>query len=198
MLKALIFDLNGVLIQGPFLSERFKDKYGVSVDVFLPALKEIMAKVRNPEAGDTFLYWQPYFEKWGIKIEKQEFFNFWFKAEKEVPEIIEMARVAKARGVKLFILSNNFEERAVYCRDHFSFIHDIFDNVYYSWQTGFVKPDPRAFTNLLFVNGLTPEECLYIDNTEDNVGVARDIGMNAETYADTAKLKKTLISFGLL
>ncbi|MFH0792335.1 MAG: HAD-IA family hydrolase [bacterium] len=198
MLKALIFDLNGVLVQGPFLSERFKDKYGAPVDVFLPALKEIMAKVRKPEAGDAFLYWQPYFAKWGLKIEKQEFFNFWFKAEKEAPEIIEMARVVKARGLKLFILSNNFEERAIYCRDHFSFIHDIFDNVYYSWQTGFVKPDPRAFTNLLFVNGLTPEECLYIDNTEENIGVARDIGMNAEIYTDTAGLKKTLTSFGAL
>ena len=198
MLKALIFDLNGVFIQGPLLSERFRDKYGVPIGVFLPALKEIMAKVRMPEAGDAFLYWQPYLIEWKLKIGKQEFFDFWFGAEKEVPEITEMTRTVKARGVKLFILSNNFEERADYYRKRLPFITDIFDGIYYSWQTGFVKPDPQAFTNLLFVNGLTPEECLYIDDKEENVGIARNIGMNAEVYTDTANLKKILTIKGVL
>jgi len=194
MLKALIFDLNGVLVQSPPLSERFKDKYNIPTETFLPVLKETLAKVRTPEAGSVFSYFQPYLEKWGLKINEKEFLSFWFKVESVVPEIIEMARTAKLRGIKLFILSNNFEERAVYYRANFPFIYELFEAVYYSWQTGFVKPDPQAFTNLLFVNGLTPEECLFIDDKKECVDVARDLGMKAEVYLCPSELRKLLTS----
>ena len=38
MIKAIIFDLNGVFILSPYLSNRSEEKFGVSAKEFLPAL----------------------------------------------------------------------------------------------------------------------------------------------------------------
>ena len=191
MTKAIIFDLNGVFIKSPKLSDRFQERFGVASEKFLPALKEIMAKVRMPDAGDAFTYWSPYLERWGANLIKEEFFNFWFSAEKEVPELIELAKEIKQKGIKIFILSNNFAERADYYKNNFSFLK-LFDKVYYSWQTGFVKPNPEAFKNVLSGNNLKPEECIYFDNSEENVESAKGLGIDAYLFENINSIKKVV------
>jgi beta-phosphoglucomutase-like phosphatase (HAD superfamily) len=42
MIKAIIFDLNGVFIHSPKLSERFEKDFGVPTAQFLPKLGKIM------------------------------------------------------------------------------------------------------------------------------------------------------------
>lgn len=50
-MKAAIFDLNGIFLQSPKLSDRFEKDFGVATSVFLPKLSEIMDRVRQPNAG---------------------------------------------------------------------------------------------------------------------------------------------------
>lgn len=179
MIKVIIFDLNGVVIQSPKFSDIFCVKFGVPVENFLPALKEIMAKVRQPNAGSAFAYWKPYLDKWGTTLSEKEFFDFWFSSEKENTEMTELAKNLRQRGIKLFILSNNFAERTKYYDEHFPFLKELFEKVYYSWQTGFIKPDPRALKNLLDENNLKPEECAYFDDSEANIQVATNLGIKS-------------------
>lgn len=198
MIKAVIFDLNGVFIQSPNLSDRFQEKFGISTQEFLPALKEIMAKVRKPNAGDSFVYWKPYLEKWGVGLSKEEFFSFWFGAEKENQELVGIAKQLKKGGARIFILSNNFKERAYYYKENFRFLDEVPEKVYYSWQTGFVKPDPEAFKNLLSENKLNPEECLYFDNSEENIKITTDLGLNAFLFKNPEDLKRVLTEYQLI
>lgn len=194
MIKAIIFDLNGVFIQSPKLSDRFRENYGVRNEIFLPALKEIMAKSRLPNAGDSYQYWLPFLKTWNIDLIREEFFNFWFTGEKEVPELIAFARELKSKGLKLFILSNNFAERAAYYKEHFGFLTEIFDKIYYSWETGFVKPDTKAFALLIKENNLAPAECVYFDDTKDNIEVARRFGLKAYLFTNLEEMKTALNS----
>ncbi len=197
MIKAVIFDLNGIFIQSPKLSDRFQDKFSVLTENFLPALKEIMAKVRNPNAGDAFLYQKPYLKKWGIKLTKEEFFNFWFSGEKEIKELVDLAKQIKNKGVNIFILSNNFSERATYYKREFPFLK-IFNKIYYSWQTGFVKPNSEAFQSLLLENNLKPEESIYFDNSEENVVAANYLGIKSFLFEGIDEFKKVLIENNLI
>lgn len=137
-------------------------------------------------------YWKPYLAKWGVNLTKEQFFDFWFSAEKEIPELIEIAKKIKEKGIKIFILSNNFLERADYYKQNFKFLGEIFEKVYYSWQTGFVKPNPEAFRSLLIENNLKPGECVYFDNSKENVDVAVDLGMKSFIFEDAESLKKAL------
>jgi putative hydrolase of the HAD superfamily len=198
MIKAVIFDLNGIFIQSPKLSDRFQEEFGTTGEEFLPALKEIMAKVRKPNAGDSFEYWKPYLENWGIGLTRDQFFDFWFSAEKEVPELIDMARKIKEKETEIFILSNNFIERATYYKQNFDFLNELPKKIYYSWETGFVKPSPDAFKNLLKENNLKPEECIYFDNSEENIEIANGLGIKAFLFEDVEGFKKILAEYQLI
>lgn len=193
MTKAVIFDLNGVFIQSPKLSERFRDKFGVAPEDFLPALKEIMVKARLPNAGDSFSFWRPYLNKWGVALSKEEFFNFWFSAEKEASEMTALARELKNRGLKIFILSNNFMERAVYYDKNFPFLKEISEKIYYSWQTGFVKPNSEAYKLILSENNLKSEECIYFDYSEENIKTAVELGIKSFIF-ENAEVTRKLIN----
>ncbi|MFH1366913.1 MAG: HAD family phosphatase [Patescibacteria group bacterium] len=176
MVKAIIFDLNGVFIKSPVLSERFAKDFRIKNLVFLPALKKILNKVRLPKAGPAYEYWRPYFKKWKVDLTRDEFYKYWFGAEKPVSEMISLAEKLKQKGLKIYILSNNFRERSNYYGENFPFLK-IFNKVYYSWQTGFRKPEKEAYLDLLRKNNLKPEECLFFDNSPKNVKTSKSLGI---------------------
>jgi HAD superfamily hydrolase (TIGR01509 family) len=192
MKKAVIFDLNGVLIVSPMLSDRFRDEHGVPPEKFLPALKIAMASVRMPGAGSLYGYWKPHLDEWGVQMNEQEFLDFWFLAEKENTPMVALARELKAKGVRLFILSNNLSERAEYYKKNFPFLDELFEKVYYSWQTGFIKPDPRCYELLLNENNLKAEECIYFDDSKENVAVAEGLGIESHLYTGADDIRHML------
>ncbi|OGZ33816.1 MAG: hypothetical protein A3I88_03480 [Candidatus Portnoybacteria bacterium RIFCSPLOWO2_12_FULL_39_9] len=192
MIKAIIFDLNGVFIKAPKLSDRFKEEFGILPDEFIPVLKSILVKVRMPKANDYFIYWKPYLDKWGVNLTKEQFFDFWSKTEKENPEMIELARQIKSKGIKIFILSNNFVERANYYKQNFPFLEEIFNKIYYSFETGFVKPNPEAYKKLLADNNLQSEECIYFDDSAENVETANNLGIKSFLFEGADKTRGIL------
>ncbi len=199
MFKAVIFDLNGVFIKSDKrLSERFADEFGVKKEDFMPVLEDIMSQVRKPGSTHIYDHWKPYLERWRIPFEKQQFLDFWFQVEKEVLEMQALAGRLCAKGLELFILSNNFPERSAHYEKEYPFLKKIFKKIYYSWQTGFVKPDPRAFQNLLNENRLQPEECVYFDDSAHNVKVARELGIEAFHFTHPDQAEADLIKLGIL
>ena len=192
MIKAIIFDLNGVFVQSRKLSDRFQADFNVATEEFLPALKDVMARVRQPGAAAMFSYWQPYFAKWRVNFSADEFADYWFHAEQVVPDMVELVEGLKARGLKIFILSNNLAERAEYYAENFTFLKTLPEKVYYSFETGFIKPDERAYRLILDENGLTPEECLYFDDSDANVAVANGLGLRAWKFEGVEKLKEQI------
>ena len=189
MLKAVIFDLNGIFLQSPKLSERFEKDFGVPVSEFLPRLSEIMDKVRKPGAGKAWEFWQPILQQWNITISEQKFWDYWFKAEKPSEQMIAFAEELRIRAIKVLILSNNFKERAEYY-GHYPWIVDAVDKVYYSWQTGFVKPDPKAWEFVLKENDLQPGECLYFDDQEKNLKAAESLGIKSFMFTTEQELEE--------
>jgi putative hydrolase of the HAD superfamily len=193
MIKAAIFDLNGIFLQSPKLSHRFAEDFGISKDVFMPKLSEIMDKVRQPNAGRAFEYWQPVLKEWDVNLSEQEFWDYWFKAEVQSEFMIKFARELRGEGIKVFILSNNFRERAEYY-GHYPWIHDAVDKVYFSWQTGFIKPDPQAWELVLKENDIKPEECIYFDDQDKNINAAESVGIKAFRFTDEQELEKIVRS----
>lgn len=98
----------------------------------------------------------------------------------------------------MFILSNNFRERAAYYRNNFPFMKKLFAHIYYSWQTGYVKPDPRAYKKILRENRLKPDECLYFDDSKHNVAMAKKIGIRAYPFSGVADVERLLKKLSLI
>jgi epoxide hydrolase-like predicted phosphatase len=83
------------------------------------------------------------------------------------------------------ILSNSF----VGCREReqASFgVDDIVDDHVYSHEVGLRKPDPRLWRLTCDRFGVTPAEMVFVDNALVNVTSAREFGIAAVHFTDTA------------
>jgi HAD superfamily hydrolase (TIGR01509 family) len=197
MIKAIIFDLNGVFVTSPWLSGRFKERFGISAEQFMPALSSIMDKVRLPGAEGIYNYWRPYLQEWGVPFSEEEFREFWFSAERLNTQMVKIAEILNQKGFLLFILSNNFRERTEYYNRSFPILNSLFRKLYYSWQTGFLKNGADAYNLLLEENHLQAGECLLFDDTESNVKLAESLGIDAHIYKDIDRLRKLLVEKGI-
>lgn len=188
MLKAVIFDLNGVFIHSPKLSDRFEKDFNVPVSEFLPKLGEIMDNVRKPNAKSAFSYWEPVLKEWNVNLTEKEFWDYWFSAENSSEEMISLARDLKSRGIKVITLSNNFKERADYY-GHYPWMHEVMDKTYFSWQTGLVKPNVEAWKLVLKDFSLEPNECIYFDDQEKNLKAAESLGIKSFMFSSPEEVK---------
>lgn len=70
---------------------------------------------------------------------------------------------------------------------------ELFDDTILSFEVGIVKPDPAIYEMAATRLGVTPEECIFVDDIEQFCTVAADLGMKAiwhQANADTiAKIK---------
>ncbi len=80
---------------------------------------------------------------------------------------------------KLYVLSNASPESHNNFIAYHSDIFNYFDGIITSGLSGFSKPDARAFYNCIDRYNLNPEDCIFIDDKEINVRMARAVGMQA-------------------
>ena len=73
-------------------------------------------------------------------------------------------------------------------------MHEAVDKVYFSWQTGLVKPDPEAWKLVLKENNLEPEDCLYFDDQEKNIKAAGSLGITSLIFKDVSTTRKIIES----
>lgn len=188
-IKTVVFDLNGVFLKSESLSKRLAERTGKDADVIYEVMKPILKEVRNPERRGEEV-WDPLLELLGM--EKQEFFDFYFSGESVDIEMLNFAKGLKDEGLRIFILSNNFRERTEYYRKNFPELFEVADKVYFSWETGFVKPCVRAYENLLEENRLEGKDCLYVDDSEENLESAKKMGIVGIRYESGERVIKEI------
>lgn len=96
--------------------------------------------------------------------------------EKLHPEILPMLDGLKARGLKIALISNCFDEEAAVIRK--SILAPYFDVVCLSCELGMRKPESRIFTKCLEALDLSPKECVYCgDGGSSELEAASGFGM---------------------
>ena len=104
----------------------------------------------------------------------------WDVCMKPLPGAKEFCTDLKKKGYPIYVLSNASLEFYQYF-PRFAPLH-FFDGVVVSADIHMVKPDARIFQYLFERYGLTPEECLFIDDMERNVAAGRLSGMQGEVF----------------
>lgn len=87
----------------------------------------------------------------------------------------EFLQKVKENGFRVYILSNASEDFYTYFTKHFDL--DFFDGYVVSADIHIIKPDERIYRYILEKYGLKAEECLFIDDREDNVQGAESVGI---------------------
>ena len=108
----------------------------------------------------------------------------WEQPMEPIPGMADLVRGLKQKGYKLFLLSNaSFRQPQYWPKIPGS---EYFDGTVISAFQHCKKPDHRIYEILIKQYGLIPEECLFIDDVEENVAGARDAGMKAILFTGAA------------
>jgi HAD superfamily hydrolase (TIGR01509 family) len=70
----------------------------------------------------------------------------------------------------------------------------LFDGVALSYDTGFVKPDPRAYSCIAERLGVAPENCVLVDDQPRYAAGAHEVGMKMLVYQDFDQAKADLLA----
>ena len=184
MIQNIVFDLGGVLAD--FRIAEFLMEKGLDAPMIRRVLK---ASVMNP-------YWGR-FERG--EVSEEQTLRAFAAADPEIEKELRLAfsnlsgmlvireyaiplvRKLKEEGYGVYYLSNYSKKAYDECGESLAFM-PYMDGGVVSFRVGMTKPDPRMFQCFLERYGLRPETCAFIDDTEENVNVAREIGFEGIVF----------------
>ena len=103
------------------------------------------------------------------------------------PEMIEFVGEVRRRGVRTALLTNNVREWEARWRSKLPEIDELFEVVVDSAFVGMRKPEPAIYELTVERLGVSAEECVFVDDLEINCEAARELGMAAVRFADSAQ-----------
>lgn len=194
MIKNIIFDFGGVLLDwNPrylyksyfnndeemehFLADICNGEWNIKQDAgrpFAEAVKELQSKF--PEYAEAI---QMYDDDWEKMLKC------------ELPESIDLLKELKSMGYGIYGLTNWSAEKIGYAFANYSFF-SLFDGIVVSGVEKVVKPDRKIYEILLERYSLKPGECVFIDDNQDNVDMAKVLGINAVRFDNIGNVKEHL------
>jgi 2-haloacid dehalogenase len=199
-LKAVVFDLGGVLIDWDprYLYRKLLDDEA--------AVEEFLATVCTPAWNAEQDRGRPFAEGVAELVERHPVHAAAITAYHERwPEMlggavggtVEVLAELRAAGVPVYALTNWSAETFGIARERFEFL-EWFDGVLVSGEERMIKPDPAIFRLLLDRFGLDPGATFYIDDSPANVAAADRLGFDAVRFTSPAQLRRDLEARGLL
>jgi HAD superfamily hydrolase (TIGR01509 family) len=76
-------------------------------------------------------------------------------------------------------------------------IADDFDLIVCSAEESVMKPDAEIYFRTLVRLGCKPSETIFVDDNEENVSGANDLGIRAIQFTREVNLKELLSEFGI-
>lgn len=106
-------------------------------------------------------------------------------------DLLELIAGLRARhGIRSLLATNQHTERMEYIRTELGFA-EVLDGLYASCELGVEKPSTQFYISILeqeyaagYENPL--DQVLYFDDKEENIAVARELGIHAYLFQDNS------------
>jgi putative hydrolase of the HAD superfamily len=189
MITTILFDADGVLINGESFSTQLEKDYGISSQQTTPFFSSEFPSCLIGEA-DLKQKLEPYLKQWGWQKSAEELLQYWFEVEHSLDEeLIAYIQNLRARGIKCIVATNQEKYRAEYMLDKMGF-KNSFDDLYASAHLGSKKPDEEFFERILKkIGNPKKNEVLFWDDATSNIKAAKSVGINAELYTSFEDFK---------
>ncbi len=114
------------------------------------------------------------------------------RSEYAIPWIREL----KSRGYRVLYLSNFGEKAKKDCAEALDFL-PYMDGGILSYREKVIKPMPEIYERLIERYGLTPEECVFLDDTQANLDAAERFGIHTIRFQGLAQAVEELCGLGV-
>lgn len=195
MIRVIIFDAHGVILNGKRFSTVLEKKHGIPFSQTLHVLKAAIEHIisGNPNAAAEV---EAYIHRYGWERKAEEFAKYWFATEQYVDkELITYVMKLRHLGITCCLATNQDNYKTKFMKERMG-LSLAFDKIFSAGEIGYKKPDPRFFHAMMesFV-GLSKEEVLYWDDTELTVKAAKDFGFHAEVYRDFKRFTEKMETY---
>jgi putative hydrolase of the HAD superfamily len=130
-------------------------------------------------------------------FELKDFKAFMLGQSKAFPETIELARaLARTGRYRLMTINNESAELNQHRLEQFG-LRDMFTTFFSSCWVGVLKPARRIYEVALAMSQAIPENSVFIDDREQNLAPARELGMKTIRFTDAPRLRHELASLGV-
>jgi FMN phosphatase YigB (HAD superfamily) len=198
MKRTIFFDLGNVLIffDHQKMCQQVSDYTGLDMDWVVEVMQKYMDPYERGSADSKMIY-----DEICRMAQKKLDFSTLMHAVSDIfqpnVETIAIAHEVKARGHRIFLLSNTCDAHFAHASKQFPFLK-IFDGFVLSYEVGARKPEKKIYEKALEIAGCQNKESFYTDDIAAYVESARSLEIDAEQYTTPQNLKQHLILRGIL
>lgn len=190
-IRAIIFDLGGVLLRTADFSPR--EKLAARFGMSRSELEELIfggLSGGGVQRGEISLeeHWMTVRERLNCSPEDfRTLIDVFFAEDGLDHELVDYIRQLH-RDYKTALLSNATTDLREQIAEKWHF-EDAFDVMVISGEVGVTKPDAMIFRLALEKLGVEPDEAIFVDDMRSNVEGARKAGLNAILFRSTAQVQ---------
>ena len=207
-IKAIIFDVGGVLQLGPKTRFHRKDfhvsgvheiiakKLGISIDQYFDAIDSYYVKSIEGTISKKKLL--SHLSK-NLKVSQEKVEKLYSKEYKKRykrnRKLYGLVRKLKRKNYKIAMLSDQWhlsKQPQISKKDYI-----LFDEIVVSCDVGIRKPHKEIYNLILSRLNVLPRETIFIDNQSWNLIPAYNLGIKTILFANNEKTKKELNKFGV-
>ena len=186
-IRAVIFDIGGVLLRsGERIARRkWETRLGLRE-------KELSRIIFRSEVSQRAMIGQATEDDvWReasnlLKLDENQLrelrTDFWSDGELDIA-LVQFLRNLRP-PYKTGILSNAFASARQALTDKYK-LNDVVDTMVFSAEEKLQKPDPRIYHIALERLGVLPEQAVFVDDIEENVQAAKQLGMKSVQFKET-------------
>ncbi|MDD3823105.1 MAG: HAD-IA family hydrolase [Sphaerochaetaceae bacterium] len=172
-----IFDMGNVVIRDITTLEAIVARYGFDFDELHEDYRHYVYPLMDGTI-DSALWWDHVAHQFGIRVEGDPLATFFLPRWNE--PVVRLIGYLRSHGKRIVVGSNTYAPHWDFLRER-GFL-EVFDACYASHLMGICKPSKRFFSHILQAESIKPQKAFFLDDYEENVIAARQMGIPSHHY----------------